>query len=144
MSSDTDQSVAMPPGDQAVPPGAGDAADPPAEQGIEEVQVTPLGRMLGWLRREPVLVVSLVYALVSVMGMWSNYWFYARLGVPILEYLQGADLFIIGLRRPDYFLVVLAVLLLVAAWGMPMYWALNNPERAAALFARRPWVKWLP
>ena len=65
-----------------------------------------VGRLLGLLTREPVLFVSLAYILVSFMGIWSSYWFYRTLGLPILDYLQGSDLFIAGLRRPDYVLLV--------------------------------------
>jgi hypothetical protein len=74
-----------------------------------------LDELVALLEREPVLLVSLVYALVSIMGMWSEYWFYRRLDVPILDYLQASDLFLIGIRKPAYFLVVLASLAYV--WG---------------------------
>jgi len=115
-----------------------DVAAPPATPGP-----TAVGRLLQLLTREPVLVVSLVYALVSIMGMWSYYWFYDRLGVPILEYLQGADLFVIGLRRPDYLLIVLAVLAFMWVSVLPMRWAQRNPERAAELTTRHRWMRWL-
>lgn len=114
---------------------AGGAMGPAAPSAID--------RLVRLLKREPVLVVSLVYALVSAMGMWSHYWFYRRLDFPILEYLQGADLFVIGLRRPDYFLVVLAVLAFVRVSLVPVRWAARNPERARALAARHPWIRWV-
>lgn len=135
MSADTDPAtVALP---AAAVPSRADA-------GPEAGAVRPplVMRLAALLKREPVLVVTLAYALVSFMGMWSNYWFYRRLGVPILDYLQGSDLFVIGLRRPDYFLVVLAVVAFVALVGMPVRWFQRNPGKAEAMRARRPWLYW--
>ena len=63
-----------------------------------------IGRLLRVLRREPVLFVTLSYVLVSFLGLWSSDWFSRGLGLPILQYLQGGDLFIVGPRHPDYLL----------------------------------------
>src|SRR5690606_13958982 len=139
MSSDPEHATAAAAAADAAPPATvPDLAAPTATPGP-----TAVGRLLRLLTREPVLVVSLVYALVSIMGMWSYYWFYDRLGVPILEYLQGADLFVIGLRRPDYLLIVLAVLAFMWVSVLPMRWAQRNPERAAELTTRHRWMRWL-
>lgn len=139
MSSDPEHATAAAGAADAAPAAiVPDVAAPPATPGP-----TAVGRLLRLLTREPVLVVSLVYALVSIMGMWSYYWFYDRLGVPILEYLQGADLFVIGLRRPDYLLIVLAVLAFMWVSVLPMRWAQRNPERAAELTTRHRWMRWL-
>ena len=98
-----------------------------------------VGRLLGLLTREPVLFVSLAYVLVSFMGIWSSYWFYRTLGLPILDYLQGSDLFIAGLRRPDY--VLLVALSLAVPWvsAAPMRLAERDPARAERLRRSRWW-----
>ena len=98
-----------------------------------------VGRLLGLLTREPVLFVSLAYILVSFMGIWSSYWFYRTLGLPILDYLQGSDLFIAGLRRPDY--VLLVALSLAVPWvsAAPMRLAERDPARAERLRRSRWW-----
>ena len=98
-----------------------------------------IARLLGLLKREPVLFVSLAYILVSFMGIWSSYWFYRTLGLPILDYLQGSDLFIAGLRRPDY--VLLVALSLAVPWvsAAPMRLAERDPARAERLRRSRWW-----
>ena len=48
-------------------------------------------RALRILKREPILFVTLGYLLVSFIGIWANYWFYSRFGLPILDYMQGSD-----------------------------------------------------
>ena len=49
---------------------------------------------------------------------------------------------LIGLRRPDYFLVVLVVLAFVGLVGLPMRWMQRNPHKAQALRERRPFLHW--
>ena len=98
-----------------------------------------VGRLLGLLTREPVLFVSLAYILVSFMGIWSSYWFYRTLGLPILDYLQGSDLFIAGLRRPDYMLLVALSLAVPWVSATPMRLAERDPDRAERLRRSRWW-----
>lgn len=97
------------------------------------------GRLFAVMKREPVLFVSVAYILVSFMGLWSSYWFYRGLGLPILDYLQGSDLFIAGLRRPDYALMLGMALLVLWLSSLPMAWAERQPDRARAFRARHPW-----
>ena len=98
-----------------------------------------VGRLLGLLTREPVLFVSLAYILVSFMGIWSSYWFYRTLGLPILDYLQGSDLFIAGLRRPDYMLLVALSLAVPWVSAAPMRLAERDPARVERLRRSRWW-----
>jgi len=97
------------------------------------------GRLFAVMKREPVLFISAAYILVSFMGLWSGYWFYRGLGLPILDYLQGGDLFIAGLRRPDYALMLGAALLVLWLSSLPMAWAERHPERARAFRERHRW-----
>ncbi|WP_101925766.1 MULTISPECIES: hypothetical protein [Luteimonas] len=99
-------------------------------------------RLLGTLHREPVLFLSLGYALVSVLGLWSSYWFYRRFGIPILEYLQISDVFFAGLRRPTYLMMLL--LSIAGMWLSTWPQRINerDPERAARIRARW-WGGWV-
>lgn len=110
------------------------AADAPAT-----LPPSVIGRLLRVLRREPVLFVTLSYVLVSFLGLWSSDWFYRGLGLPILQYLQGGDLFIVGLRHPDYLLWLLAPLAIMWLSALPLAWAERHPQRAAAVRARYRW-----
>lgn len=100
-----------------------------------------VGRLFATMKREPVLFVSTAYILISFLGLWSLYWFYRGLGLPILDYLQGSDLFIAGLRRPDYALTLAAALLVLWLSSLPMAWAERNPERAQTFRDQRWWGK---
>lgn len=99
-------------------------------------------RLLGTLQREPVLFLSLGYALVSFLGLWSSYWFYRRFGIPILEYLQTSDVFFAALRRPAYLLLLL--LSVAGMWLSTWPQRINerDPERAARIRARW-WGGWM-
>jgi len=100
-------------------------------------------RLLGVLQREPVLFISLSYLFVSALGLWSSYWFYRQFDLPILEYMQSSDFFVAGLRRPEFVLTLLYVLVMVWLSTWPLRWNERNPERAQQLRERRWWGKWL-
>lgn len=109
------------------------AAEVPAASGPSIVV-----RLLDVLKREPVLFVTIAYVFVSILGLWSSYWFFRRFNIPILQYLQSSDFFVAGLRRPGLFLL-LAISLLglwLSAW--PMRWTERNVERAAE-YRRKYW-----
>lgn len=95
-------------------------------------------RALGVLRREPILFVTLTYVLISFIGIWANYWFYRRFDLPILEYMQGSDYLVAGLREPAYLGVFVAALVIAWLVTWPERWRRQHPERADAL-ARRWW-----
>ncbi|MEO6364575.1 MAG: hypothetical protein ABIO38_00775, partial [Luteimonas sp.] len=44
-------------------------------------------RALQLLKREPALLVTVVYLFVSFVGVWCSYWYFRRFGIPILDYL---------------------------------------------------------
>lgn len=129
-------SSSLPPAGQPVVPEA-----PPV--GATRAQPPSLVlKLVGMLQREPVLFLTLGYALVSFLGLWSSYWFYRRFGIPILEYLQTSDVFFAGLRRPVYLLLWL--LSIVAMWLSTWPQRLNerDPARAARIRSRW-WGGWL-
>ena len=96
-----------------------------------------VSRALGVLKREPILFVTLTYVLISFIGIWANYWFYRRFDLPILEYMQGSDYLVAGLREPAYLWMFAAALLFAWLVTWPERWRRRHPERAEAL--RRRW-----
>jgi hypothetical protein len=94
-------------------------------------------RALDVLKREPILFVTLTYVLISFIGIWANYWFYRRFDLPILEYMQGSDYLVAGLREPAYLWMFAAALLFAWLVTWPERWRRRHPERAEAL--RRHW-----
>ena len=89
------------------------------------------------LRREPSLLVTVAYLFVSFIGLWSNYWFYRRFGLPVLEYMQASDYLVAGLRDPVYAFLLLSSLLLVLLVSWPDTFRRRYPERVEAY--RRKW-----
>ena len=68
------------------PAGGSPSATPTAGATVARPAPASLvGRLLAVLKREPVLFISLSYILVSFFGIWSTYWFYRTLGLPILR-----------------------------------------------------------
>lgn len=130
------QSSSLPPAGQPVVP-----VPPPVGETRTQAPSLVL-RLVGMLQREPVLFLTLGYALVSFLGLWSSYWFYRRFGIPILEYLQTSDVFFAGLRRPVYLLLLL--LSIAGMWLSTWPQRLNerDPERAARIRTRW-WGGWL-
>lgn len=99
-----------------------------------------VSRVWAVFRREPMLLVTCSYLFVSIVGLWDSYWFYRRFDIPVLEYMQSADYFVAGLRRPDYLLLLAWTLLfsVLALW--PERWRKRNPARAAEM-DRRWWFR---
>lgn len=94
-----------------------------------------VGRALRVLKREPILFVTLGYLFVAFIGLWANYWFYSRFGLPVLEYMQGADFLVAGLREPAYALALGAAVVFTFVVTWPERWRRRNPERALQLRA---------
>ena len=112
----------------------------PAPVAVEPRSV--VRRLWDVCRREPMLLVTLSYLFVSVIGLWDSYWFYRRFDIPVLEYMQSGGYFVSGLRRPVYLLLLSWVLLAAALALWPMRWRERNPERAARI-ERRWWGRFL-
>lgn len=92
-------------------------------------------RALRVLKREPILFVTLGYLVLSFVGLWASYWFYAGFGLPILEYLQASDILVAGLRDPIYLLVLAGAAAFAWLVNWPQRWRLRNPARSEALRA---------
>lgn len=98
-------------------------------------------RVLARLVREPGLAITASYLFVGAVGLWSSYWYYRALGIPVLEYYQASDFLIAGLRDPYNFLALLVALALGLISYSSAWYALRHPERVAQL--RRRWWGWL-
>lgn len=94
------------------------------------------------MRSEPALMVTSAYLFVSFIGIWANYWFFRRFDLPILEYMQGGDYLVAGLRDPIYAYAVIGI----AAASMLIVWAekwrARNPDRVRQL-SRHWWGRML-
>lgn len=98
-------------------------------------------RALTRLAREPALAITVGYLFVGAVGLWSSYWYYRALRIPVLEYYQASDFLIAGLRDPYNFLALLFALALGLMSYSSAWYALRHPDRVAAL--RRRWWGWL-
>lgn len=119
---------------------------------VAEAQRAPL--VLGLyqvLKREPVLFVTLGYLFVAFIGLWANYWFYGRFGIPVLEYMQGSDFLVAGVREPAYAGILVAAAVFAALITWPDVWRRRNAHRADELrgkwwgrflFRNRRWSRW--
>lgn len=117
---------------EATPP---PAPLPPAAKVARTPWVTRAWRRL---LREPSLLFTLAYVLVSFLGLWANYWFYRGFGLPILEYMQASDYLVAGLRDPVYALLLASSLALALLVSWPETFRRDHPERVAA-YRRRWW-----
>ena len=109
----------------------------PAAPPVTDASPSLVVRALRVLKREPILFVTLTYVLISFIGIWANYWFYRRFDLPILEYMQGSDYLVAGLREPAYLWMFAAALLFAWLVTWPERWRRQHPVRAEAL--RRHW-----
>jgi hypothetical protein len=93
-------------------------------------------RLLRLLRREPGLLVTVAYLLVSFVGVWCSYWFYSSFGLPILSYMQAGDFLVAGLRDPTYLAWLAGYGVLMAAVTWPAFYWRKRPEHVAAIRQR--------
>ncbi|MET4679272.1 hypothetical protein [Stenotrophomonas rhizophila] len=121
----------------------------PVTHGNEDSMVAVIWRLL---RQEPALMVSAGYVFLSVLGLWSSYFFYFKFRLSILDYLQVSDFLVAGLRDPAYVLILLLGALLAVLLGWPETLRRRNPAKVARLRARHwgwrmlfsesPWMNW--
>lgn len=95
-------------------------------------------RLWAVMRSEPALMVTTAYLFVSFIGLWANYWFFRRFDLPILEYMQGGDYLVAGLRDPIYAYAVIGIALVSALIVWVEKWRVRHPERVRRL-SRRWW-----
>ena len=81
------------------------------------------------LRREPTLLFTLAYLGVTVIGIWSSYWFYRHFRISVVEYFQVGDFVVAGLREPINLLSFGLILLLLVASYLPTYYEYRHPQQ---------------
>jgi len=105
----------------------------PVVDGSDDALVMRALRRLG---REPALLVTTGYLLVSLLGLWCSYWFYRGFGLSILDYLQASDFLVAGLRDPMYALLLVVGMLAVALCNWPDTLRRRNAGKLEQLRAR--------
>ncbi|HEX4481289.1 MAG TPA: hypothetical protein VH082_10800 [Rudaea sp.] len=65
------------------------------------------------LSREPALAITLGYLFVAMAGIFYNYTFYERFGIPVLMLSQVGDFLVAGIQQPMAILLVLSTFPLV-------------------------------
>ncbi len=98
------------------PPASVDAHRAPAVQTSTLLNALP--HLLKTLRREPAVAITLGYILVALAGIFYNYSFYRRFGIPVLTLSQITDFLVAGLQQP------IALLLLLSTF--PMIWLFDK------------------
>lgn len=98
------------------------------------------GRALAAMKREPVLFVTFGYLALSVLGLWSSWWFYRGFDFNILQYMQGGDFLVAGVRQPMYAFVLLVAIGYALLFTWPDRWRRRHPDRYARI-AGRWWAK---
>lgn len=88
------------------------------------------------MRREPALLFSSAYLLVSLLGLWCSYWFYRGFELSILDYMQPSDFLVAGIRDPAYVLLLAMGVLLVLLVSWPETLRMRNGAKLERLRAR--------
>lgn len=116
---------------------AADAAEP--ARSAASPRRHPAWAVRAWQRlaAEPSLALSVGYVLVSLLGLWANYWFYRQFRLPILEYMQASDYLVAGLRDPRYLLALLLSVATALLLTWPETYRRRFPSRV--LRYRRRW-----
>jgi hypothetical protein len=109
---------------------AGAAASPPVPV-HKSVLLDFLPHALLTFRREPALAITVCYLLVAMAGIFYNFNFYERFGIPILNLSQIGDFLVAGLQQPMALLLVLST--------FPLCWAFDrlNASRRRSRTLRR-------
>ncbi|MEG0183794.1 MAG: hypothetical protein RR704_10110 [Stenotrophomonas sp.] len=126
-----------------------DVHDAPRSEPATDWSLIPLTRSdddsavmgaLRRMRREPALLFSSAYLLVSLLGLWCSYWFYRGFALSILDYMQPSDFLVAGIRDPAYVLLLALGVLLVLLVSWPETLRLRNAAKLEQLRARnRMW-----
>ncbi|HDS1651429.1 hypothetical protein NJH49_11735 [Stenotrophomonas maltophilia] len=121
------------------------AAAPPEPEAATDWSMLPLTRgdddsavmqALSRMRREPALLFTTAYLLVSLLGLWCSFWFYRGFELSILDYLQPSDFLVAGIRDPAYALLLAAGVLLVLLVSWPDTLRMRNAAKLEQLRAR--------
>jgi hypothetical protein len=104
--------------------GAGEAAP-------GSVLLNILPHVLATLKREPALAITLGYLLVAMAGIFYNFSYYEKFGIPVLSLSQIGDFLVAGIQQPMAILLVLTTFPL--CWLFDRLNSRNRRRNAVAL-----------
>ena len=132
--------------DGGEPAAQGSAAlvPPPAEAATDWSLIPVAGddddsavmQVLQRMRREPTLLFTSAYLLVSLLGVWCSFWFYRGFELSILDYMQPSDFLVACIRDPVYIGLLLAGVLAILLVSWPETLRLRNAHKLDQLRAR--------
>jgi hypothetical protein len=94
----------------------------------------PRLRVPNWLRENPGLLLSVVYLLLSAVGLLYQFLFFRRFKLNVLEFSDAADFLMVVVREP--------LTVAMASLGLVFYWVyMWSSLQAAGWFFRR-WPRW--
>lgn len=94
----------------------------------------PRLRVPNWLRENPGLLLSVVYLLLSAVGLLYQFLFFRRFKLNVLEFSDAADFLMVVVREP--------LTVAMASLGFFFYWVyMWSSLQAAGWFFRR-WPLW--
>jgi hypothetical protein len=79
-------------------------------------------------RREPAVAITICYLLVAMAGIFYNYSYYSKFGIPILTLSQISDFLVAGLQQPMALVLVLSTFPL--CWVIDCFNLYNRRKRA--------------
>ena len=97
-------------------PSTNDATDTSLEESSVLLSLTP--HVFQTLLREPALVITLGYLFVAMAGIFYNYTFYQRFGIPVLTLSQVGDFLVAGIQQP--------MAILLVATTFPIIWVFDR------------------
>ncbi len=91
-------------------PQAADVAPtaPTSTPADSSVLVNLLPHILDTLKREPALAISLGYLLVALAGIFYDFKYYGKFGIPVLSLAQIGDFLVAGIQQPMAIALVLS------------------------------------
>jgi hypothetical protein len=114
-------------------------AQTPSKSSENSVLLDLLPHILRTFAREPALAITICYLLVAMAGIFYNYSYYHKFGIPILTLSQISDFLVAGLQQPMALLLVMSTL--------PMCWLADyfnhrKRRRREALLRDMPASRW--
>jgi hypothetical protein len=103
----------------------------PAAPAETSVLLNLLPHALDTLKREPALGITLAYLLVAMAGIFYNYSFYQKFGIPVLMLSQISDFLTAGIQEPMAMLLVFSTFPL--CWFFDKINSRNRRRRAQKL-----------
>lgn len=79
-----------------------------ADRGDTSALLNLLPHVLQTLKREPALAITFAYLFVAMAGIFYNFSFYQKFGIPVLTLSQISDFLVAGIQQPMALVLVLS------------------------------------